>query len=39
MHATNEEKSDDSEDGFYEELEQVFDQMPNVPYKNSFMEL
>jgi hypothetical protein len=24
MHAPNEEKSDDSEDSFYEELEQVF---------------
>jgi len=25
MHAPNEDKSDDSKDGFYEELEQVFD--------------
>ena len=23
---------------FYEELEQVFVQMPNVPYENSFTE-
>jgi len=32
MHAENE-KSDDSKDFFNEELEQVFDQMPNVPYE------
>jgi hypothetical protein len=38
MHAANKEKSDDSKDSFYEELEQVFDQMPNVQYENSFME-
>ena len=28
MHAPNEEKSDDSEDRFYEESEQVFDHLP-----------
>ena len=38
MHATNEEKSDESQDSFYDELERVFDEMPNVPYENSSME-
>ena len=28
VHATSEEKSDDSRDSFYEELEQVFDHFP-----------
>jgi len=28
VHAPNEEKSDDSKDSFYEELEQVFDHFP-----------
>ena len=28
MHAPSEEKSDDSKDNFYEELEQVFDHFP-----------
>ena len=28
MHAPSEEKNDDSKDGFYEELEQVFDNFP-----------
>jgi hypothetical protein len=29
VHAPSEEKSDDSKDRFYEELEQVFDYFPN----------
>ena len=28
MHAPSEEKSDDSKDSFYKELEQVFDHFP-----------
>jgi hypothetical protein len=28
------EKSDDSKDSFYEELEQVFDYFPKVPHEN-----
>ena len=28
VHATSEEKSDESKDSFYEELEQVFDHFP-----------
>ena len=30
MHAISEEKSDESKDSFYEELEQVFDHFPNI---------
>ena len=30
VHATSEEKSDDSKDSFYEELEQVFDNFPST---------
>jgi hypothetical protein len=33
VHAPNEEKSDDSKDSFYEELEQVFDHLPNYCMK------
>ena len=33
MHAPSEEKSDDSKDGFYEELEQVFDHLPKYHMK------
>ena len=33
MHAPNEEKSDESKDGFYEELEQVFDHFPKYHMK------
>jgi len=33
VHATNKEKSDDSKDSFYEELEQVFDHFPNYHMK------
>jgi len=34
VHAPNEEKSDDSEDSFYEESEQVFDHLPKYHTKN-----
>ena len=30
VHAPSEENSDESKDSFYEELEQVFDQFPNI---------
>jgi hypothetical protein len=30
VHAPSEEKSDDSKDNFYEELEQVFDHFPST---------
>ena len=33
MHAPTEEKSDDSKDSFYEELEQVFDNFPTYHMK------
>ena len=33
MHATSEEKSDDSKDSFYEELELVFDRFPEYHMK------
>ena len=33
MHAPSEEKSDDSKDSFYEELEQVFDHFPKYHMK------
>ena len=33
MHATSEEKSDDSKYSFYEELEQVFDHFPKYHMK------
>jgi len=33
VHAPSEEKSDDSKDRFYEELEQVFDHFPNYHMK------
>ena len=33
VHAPTEEKSDDSKDGFYEELEQVFDYFPKYNMK------
>ena len=33
VHATSEEKSDNSKDGFYEELEQVFDHFPKYDIK------
>ena len=33
MHARSEEKSDDSKDSFYEELEQVFDHFPKYHMK------
>ena len=33
MHAQSEEKSDDSKDSFYEELEQVFDRFPKYHMK------
>ena len=33
MHAPGEEKSDDSKDSFYEELEQVFDHFPKCDMK------
>ena len=33
VHATSEEKSDNSKDGFYEELEQVFDHFPKYDMK------
>jgi len=33
VHAPSEEKSDDSKDSFYEELEQVFDHFPNYHMK------
>ena len=33
VHAASEEKSDDSKDGFYEELEQVFDHFPKYHMK------
>jgi hypothetical protein len=33
MHATSEEKSDDSKDSFYKELEQVFDHFPKYHMK------
>ena len=36
MHAANEKESNDSKDSFYEELEQVFDEMPNVPYEHFY---
>jgi hypothetical protein len=33
VHAPSEEKSDDSEDSFYEELEQIFDHFPKYQMK------
>ena len=33
LHIPNEEKSDDSKDSFYEELEQVFDHFPKYHIK------
>ena len=30
VHAPSQKKSDESKDSFYEELEQVFDQFPNI---------
>jgi len=33
VHAPSEEKSDDSKDSFYEELEQVFDHLPKYCMK------
>jgi len=33
VHAPSEEKSDDSKDSFYEELEQVFDHFPKYHTK------
>ena len=33
VHASSEEKSDDSEESFYEELEQVFDHFPTYNMK------
>ena len=36
MHAPNEEKSDDSKDSFYEELEQVFNHFPKYHMKILF---
>jgi hypothetical protein len=33
VHAPNEEKSEDSKDSFYEELEQVFDHFPKYHMK------
>jgi hypothetical protein len=33
VHAPNEDKGDDSEDSFYEELEQVFDHFPKYSIK------
>jgi len=33
VHAPSEEKSDDSKDSFYEELEQVFDHFPKYRTK------
>ena len=33
MHAPSEERSDDSKDSFYEELEQVFDHLPKYHMK------
>ena len=33
MHATSKDKSDDSKDSFYEELEQVFDHFPRYHMK------
>jgi len=35
VHVPSEVKGDDSKDSFYEELEQVFDHFPKVPYENS----
>ena len=35
VHAPNEEKSDDAKEGFYKELEQVFDHFPKYHMKNS----
>jgi hypothetical protein len=32
VHVPSEVKGDDSKDSFYEELEQVFDHFPKVPY-------
>ena len=34
MHAPSDEKSDESKDGFYDELEQGFDQFPKYLTKN-----
>ena len=36
MHALSEEKSDESKDSFYEELEQVFDHLPKYHMKILF---
>jgi hypothetical protein len=33
-HATNEEKTDDSKDSFYEELEQFFLSFSQIPYES-----
>jgi hypothetical protein len=35
VHAPSEEKSDDTKDSFYEQLEQVFSRFLKVPYENS----
>jgi hypothetical protein len=39
VHAPSEEKSDESKNSFYEELEQVFLSVPQVPYENSIRRL
>jgi len=38
VHAPSEEKSDDSKDSFYEELEQVFDHSPKYKMKIVFRD-
>jgi hypothetical protein len=35
VHAPTEDKCDDTKYSFYEELEGVFDQFPQVPHENS----
>jgi len=34
VHAPTEDKSDDTTNSFYEELDHIFDQFPKVPHKN-----